>query len=131
MYLPFIWATSSPHASLTGCICLPFGLHPHWQPQSHRMLLLSHAMSSNLTENIHSHRVLLSSLQDSTVTESWVSVTQGAGHTLTEINASVLSHTGSFLQGSTFTESVSILLAYIVYRNRSLCIYNFVAANEG
>ena len=88
MYLPFIWATSSPHASLTGCICLPFGLHPHWQPQSHRMLLLSHAMSSILTgvhANIQSHRVLLSSLQDSTLTESSVSVTQGAGHTLTEI----------------------------------------------
>ena len=37
----------------------------------------------------------------------------------------------SLLQGSTFTESVITLLACIVYRNRSLCIYSFVAANEG
>ena len=98
MYLPFIWATSSPHASLTECICLPFGLHPHWQPLSQRMLLLSHAMSSILTGvtcNIQSHRVLLSSLQDSTLTESSVSVTQGAGHTLTEIT-----HQFSVTQGA-------------------------------
>ena len=47
----------SPHASLTGCICLPFGLHPHWQPQSHRMLLLSHAMSSILTGVTCKHSV--------------------------------------------------------------------------
>ena len=57
MYLPFTWATSSPHASLTGRIFLPFGLHPHWQPQSHMMLLLSHAMSSILTGVTCKHSV--------------------------------------------------------------------------
>ena len=68
MYMPVVWATSTPHASHTGCICLPFGLHPHWQPQSHRMLLLNHAMSSILTGVTCKHSVsqgVLSSLQRS------------------------------------------------------------------
>ena len=119
MHLPAIWAPSSlatpvsQDASAQSC----HELHPHWGYMQTFSLTGCFCplcrTPPSLNPRFQSHRVL--------ATPSLKSRISFQSHRVPL----------SSLQGSTFTESVSTLLACIVYRNRSLCIYSFVAAHEG